>query len=371
MDIHAVGIHTAASSDAANRMPDLIPLESNFLRDSDQSEVNRRIQRIVGSVEFEVVRDERAFRILGPAVPYHSIDPFLSDGLTRLRRDLRIDRASSHRTRTAAFDLCLEDSWSGYFVAEWLRTSPTAEDIVFIHLDDHTDMMPSLLERRADSLVDPTDGRVFDVLCSADWQKGIGSGSIGIGSFVTALFYLRNRLHVRHINNYPTSDYTLYSVKHAAQAYPEIPDRGFASIRKTRVHSSDAVGTYRGGRDPARVLAAIPTGRIVVHIDLDYLINDFNGNPCDRGWSPAAHLTELAGRKLDAFFDALLGITARVDRWIVATSPGFCSAYHWAWLLERIERGIEGISLADRSASPMDVHERQSETPGSDSEWRE
>jgi hypothetical protein len=347
---------TTKRSDVTHRMAELIPLEPSFLSDSDPAEVNRRIERIVRSTKFEVVRDERAFRILGPAVPYHAIDPFLADGLTHLRKDLRIEHAQSYHTQTAAFYLCLEDSWSGYFVAEWLRTSPTAGDIVFIHLDHHTDMMPSLLERHVHCLVDPTDGRAFDARSSADWQKGIESGSIGIGSFVTTLFYLPNRLHVRHINNYLTSDYTSYSVTRSTRSHLEIPNRTFAAIRKTRGHPSDVVGTYRGGRDPVKVLAAIPPGRIVVHIDLDYLINDFDGNPCDRGWSPAPNARELASRKLDAFFDALLAIPLHVDRWIVATSPGFCSACHWAWLLESIERGIERIALACGSASPTGMH---------------
>lgn len=323
-------------------MSKLIPLEPAFLRDSSAEDVNRRLERIVRSTRFEVVSDACAFRILGPAVPYHAIDPFLAEGLTRLRADLRIEQAQSYRTQTHAFCLCLEDSWSGYFVAEWLRTSPAASDIVFIHLDHHSDMMSSLLERHGDCLVDPTDGRVFDACSSTDWQKGIAAGSIGIGSFVTTLFDLPNRLHVRHINDYLTSDYTVYSVTRATRSHPEIPNRAFAVIRKSRGRPADAVGTYRGGRDPARVLAAIPLGRIVVHIDLDYLINDFNGNPCDPGWAPAANARAVASRKLDAFFDALAATSLNIDRWIVATSPGFCSAYHWPWLLETIERRIDG-----------------------------
>jgi hypothetical protein len=324
--------------------PELIPLAPVFLRDSDPADVERRLERIVRSNRFEVVREACAFRILGPAVPYHAIDPFLPEGLTGLRRNLRMEDAQSFRMRATAFDLCCEDSWSGYFVAEWLRTAPTADDLVFIHLDHHTDMMSSLLQRCGQALVDPTDGRVFDARFGADWQKGIEAGSVGIGSFVTTLFELPSRLHVRHINNYETSDYTTYRVIHAERSFPEIPGRSFATIRKRRDHPAAAAGTYRGGTDPATVLAGMPAGRVVVHIDLDYLINDFNGNPCDEDWTPAAGARAGASRKLDAFFDALLASTRPIDRWIVATSPGFCSAYHWPWLLEHIERGIEQVA---------------------------
>jgi hypothetical protein len=331
----------------------LIPLDPAFLRDRNPADIERRLERIVRCSRFEVVHDACGFRILGPAVPYHAIDPFLAAGLTALQRDLRMEDAQSFRVCTTAFDLCLEDSWSGYFAVESLRDTPPAEDVVFIHLDHHTDMMSSLLEQRGNAVVDPADGRTFDARSGADWRKSIESGSIGIGSFVTTLFQLPNRLHVRHINDFVTSDYTTYGVVHATQSYPEIPGRSFATIRKRRDHPAEAAGTYRGGCDPARVLAGMPPGRILVHIDLDYLINDFNGNPCDPGWAPAADARTTASGKINAFFDALLTTGLRVDRWIVATSPGFCSAYHWPWLLECIERGIQRVTPAEVYASQV------------------
>jgi len=322
----------------------LIPLAPEFLRDRDPGDVEHRLQRIVRSNRFEVLPDACAFRILGPAVPYHAIDPCLPAGLARLQQGLRLEDAPSYRAHARAFDLCLEDSWSGYFVAEWLRSSPTAEDVVFVHLDHHTDMMSSLLVRRGDGLFDPTDARRFDPRCGADWHKGIDAGSIGIGSFLTVLFHLPGLLHVRHINDYQTSDYTTYRVMPVAREYPEIPGRSFAAVRKRRDHPAATIGTYRGGCDPTRVLEGAPPGKVVVHIDLDYFINDFNGNAFDDvAWSPAPEARAIASRKLNAFFEGLRESGRRVDHWIVATSPGFCSAYHWPWLLESIERGIARV----------------------------
>jgi hypothetical protein len=321
-----------------------IPLDGDLLRGLTPAEATCRLQRIVGSVDFEVLEDAQAVRILAPAVPYHALDPFLKEGLARLHPSLLPDGAASYRTRTSRFDLCLEDSWSGYFVAEWLGGQTSVDDVIFIHLDDHTDMMPSLLERRDNVLIDPADGQVFDVLSASDWEEGLASASVGIGSFVTALFYLPNRFHVRHINNYTTSDYQSYAVRHVSKRYPETRGREFAAIRKSRAPLAGAAGSYRGGRDPHTVLSNLPRGRIVVHIDLDYLINDFNGNPRATAWQPAPHAREQATRKLDTFFDALVGVSAHVERWIVAASPGFCSACHWEWMLERIERGIERVT---------------------------
>jgi hypothetical protein len=339
-----------------HRVAGLIPLDPAFLHGTDSDRVAARLERIVRASGFEIVHESCGFRILGPAVPYHAIDPFLPAGLARLRPDLRTADAQSFRTQTSAFDLCLEDSWSGYFVAEWLCRSPGAEDLVFVHLDHHTDLMSSLLERRGDALIDPTDAQLFDPCSSADWQKGIASGSVGIGSFVTTLFELPNRLHVRHINNYTTSDYFTYHVIRATRTYAEIPGRAFAAIRKRREAPLASVGTYKGGCAAARVLEALPSGRVVVHIDLDYLINDFNGNRCDPAWSPSPEARTVATRKLDAFFAALSAAGRPVERWIVATSPGFCSAYHWEWLLARIAQGIEQVCAVTAGTAFASVH---------------
>src|SRR5262249_21144898 len=152
--------------------------------------------------------------------------------------------------RLEAFDLCLEDSWSGYFVSERLRTAPGDDDLVFIHLDHHTDMMPSLLECRDNGLFDGIAGRPFDVHDGQHWVRAIANGAIGIGTFVTVLFHLRNRLHVRHVNNYATSDYSTYEVERSARRYAEIPGREFACVRKIRLDDRPRPsGTYRGGKD--------------------------------------------------------------------------------------------------------------------------
>jgi hypothetical protein len=328
-------------------MGDLIALRPTFVRGRARAVILARLQRICGSVALELATDGRAFRVLGPAMPHHAYDPFLPTELTRLQPDLRIEQVPSFRRNCATYDLCLEDSWSGYFVARWLRASAGVEDVVFIHCDHHTDMMPSLLARCGDGLIATTGGGTVDLNDEEDWAKAIASGEIGIGTFVTALFYLRHRLHVRHVNNYSTSAYATYAVARAIQHYPEIPGKGFAIVRKRMLGAWDSVGTYRGGCDAARVLVDLPAGKVIVHIDLDYLINDFNGNPTPEGWSPNLRDREVAAAKIEALVDAPTRASVRVERWIVATSPGFCSAFHWTWLLEEIERAIVRLSVND------------------------
>lgn len=330
-------------------MTKILGLDTTLVAGLAQADLMARLQRILGSVEFELVPDRQGFRILGPAVPYHLHDPFLASALTSLRPDLRIEDAQTYRQRLATFDLCLEDSWSGFFVSERMRRLSSDDDLVFVHLDHHTDMMPLLLESREGRLLDATDGLAFDVHDETHWAKAIATGAVGIGTFVTALYYLRNRLHVRHVNNFANSSYSTYEVRRSVRQYPEVPGTRFASIRKLLLRTRRPLGTYRGGSDPARVLADMPAGRAIVHVDLDYLVNDFNGNPPADGWTPDRRDRRTAAAKIDAVVEALLRASISVERWIVATSPGFCSAFHWPWLLEQVEHAAARVPAARTS----------------------
>jgi hypothetical protein len=138
-------------------------------------------------------------------------------------------------------------------------------------------------------------------------------------------------------------------VTQASCSYALIPDREFAGIRKKNGDWNDSSGTYRGGADVQRVLQDIPAGRIIVHIDLDYFINDFNGN-IGTNFLPASEgLPIEARRKMDRFFDGMRAANPIVDRWVIATSPGFCSAYHWENALSELDRRIEEYGAHSRT----------------------
>ena len=84
----------------------------------------------------------------------------------------------------------------------------------------------------------------------------------------------------------------------------------------------------------------MPRGRVFVHVDLDYFINDFNGNIGQIPVLSDAQLRQRAQQLLDDFVAGLREKNIQVERWIIATSPGFCAAKHWAWLLEKLREVI-------------------------------
>jgi hypothetical protein len=315
-------------------------LNERLLRERGRAQTERELRRIVRSVRFELLEDEAAFRILGPDTRYHGIDPHLPETLRGFGPGMGLDDVGSYRSCLKTFDLCFEDSWSGYFITG-RRRSEGRGDWVLVHLDDHTDMMSTLLVESGGGLTDAATGKTFDPAVREDWESAIVSGCVGIGSFITPFFYSDNRVHVRHLNNSPTAASNLERVTREPCRYDLIPGKQFAAIGKHRSSAGDCAGTYLAGGSAERVLASLPRERSIVHIDLDYFINDFNGNPLTGDFLPDPGSRNEARLKMERFFAALHAAASQVDGWIVATSPGFCSAYHWRWLLNELEERIE------------------------------
>lgn len=318
-----------------------IRLNGDLLRTCSEEEIRRRLVRILGSNRFSVDFGEGALRILGPDFQYHAADPYLAEGLQAL--DLRHgDDMTKWRADRNGLAVCLEDCWSGWFLAEHLDRLPRGDRMVLIHLDDHTDMMPARLTPTGEGLVDAITGRAFDPGKGSDWEASIASGGVGIGSFLTPFFHSGRLIELRHLNNFRNCHYRRYNAVRAFDCHELLPDLPLAAVRKRPADWERSAGSYLGGSGPARVLASLPDGPVFVHIDLDYFINDYNGNLGVNARPPYLS-TPMAVERLDAFFAAVARSGRRVERWIVATSPGFCSGRHWAWLLDEIARRAERL----------------------------
>lgn len=323
-----------------------IPLNPYLLRSRGSKAAERDIRQIVRSVRFELLEQECAIRLVGPDMSYHNADPYLQETLKTFGESMVLGDILSYKLREDLFDLCFEDSWTGYFISDHLDRLHPQEDLVLIHVDDHTDMMPTLLTRCGTTLIDPTTNRIFDPARNEDWEAAIYSGCISIGNFMTPLFYSGHKVHVRHLNNGANDNYLIRNVTRDDCRYEFIPDKKFAALCKSDSLWENSAGTYLAGSSPKKILHAIPRGRVIVHIDLDYFINDFNGNSGGQHQIPCHNSIHAARRKINRFFEALHMPAPSVDRWIVATSPGFCSAYHWDWLLAAIRKGIENFRKA-------------------------
>lgn len=307
--------------------------------------VRQQLQAFARSTRVEVDLENGARLLLrGTDLAHHTADPYLRDNVHMLPVEVNDDDYANFHAHLAEYDLCMEDSWTGYFVAQCLAERSTHEPLVFIHLDDHTDMMSTLLSLTSDGLKDPSIGERFDPVLPADWKSAIRSGAVGIGDFVTALYYLKQPVHVLHLNHVANSRYERHHIVPHTITHPLLPRVRFAAIDKRPRKSGGQLGTYIAGSSVKRLLNSLPKGRVIVHIDLDYFINDYNGNIDTAPARSVGELREHASILMMTFFDGIRSTGVSVDRWIIATSPGFCSARHWRWLLDELSTHIRAAT---------------------------
>ena len=186
-------------------------------------------------------------------------------------------------------------------------------------------------------LIDLSTGREFDPWCAGDWPSAIASSAVGIGSFLTPFVHGRRVIHIRHLVNRP-SDLSNGGISADFVRYPVLPQVDFACVKSSAIDAQSS--SYCADIDAKALLDPMPSGRIIVHIDFDYFLNDFNGNP---GQAPQPIGTAASPKminRMNRLFDALSGY--KVAGWISATSPGFCAARHWASLHEAFSERIAG-----------------------------
>lgn len=323
------------------------------------AEIRDAVLPLIRSNIYRVDQRRQALEIDGPDVSHQVIDPDLEAGLRWL--GIRSDAQSrlNFREERQRFSLALEDSWCGVFLARHLATLRDDEPLTIIHLDDHTDMMSTLLAIESDAdgslvLQDPLSGAAFDPASPADWHSAIASGAISIGSFLTPFFALDRIVEVFHLKA-DLEKAESFAVAPQATSHELLARYRFHAIELANI--ADGANTkrlYRRSNDANELLAQLAEGRrAAIHIDLDYFLNDYNGNAWQVGEIDMVAMHKCALERLDHFFSALDRSGVSIACWMIGVSPGFCSARHWRFLIEQIERRITDFEAILASSSAL------------------
>jgi hypothetical protein len=323
-------------------MPQPIYLKKEIARNLNKDEILREIRTYFPNVLISLSNDNASFTVDGADLRYHGLDPSLPAACDAIVGDSRSESIMAFRASDTQLDFCLEDTWTYYFIVT--RFQVTKRDpIVLLHLDDHTDMMRPLIGTS-------TQG-VFDIPLSAalalddpkSIEKAIWSGALGIGNFITPLFYNFDEVHVCHLSNTEQADIVQRQVSRSHFDIPIVD--GITQIDLKLSDRSDAahVGSYATCNDIGSLVQSLPPGRLIVHIDLDYFCNDYDGGNNASNRIDHSPYPESASTKLQHFFAAMRSLDRDVERWIVAASPGFCAARHWSWLINEINAGIAQV----------------------------
>jgi hypothetical protein len=277
------------------------------------------------------------------------VDPRLDEGLAWwgqgiTRRTMVRARRRSGRVLSALYDTWTLHSWS-----EWLTTRRgESEDIVVLHVDDHRDLGAPRLFIEA--------GGWQDAIANAPWtlndpgavEAAIQSGALGMGSFLTPFLHRFPDAEVRHLCQPPkataTRDFRIARTTVADDLLD--PGRLRPAIDLKPVAGATGLGCYRLTPDVSAWLDMVGSGPVLLHIDMDYFNNRFDG---DSDWRKRSEpfdppLDHVLG-KIDEMAEALrrTGVGARLEDVVIAYSPGFFPAEFWSAAEARLRPALERL----------------------------
>jgi hypothetical protein len=239
------------------------------------------------------------------------------------------------RRRSGRVLTSLYDTWSLLSWSQWAdRAKPAVDDrITILHIDDHRDLMSPRLAIEGDTLVDLITGEPFDVGDPASVLSACNSGAVGMGSFLTPFLLAFPNCDVRQLCQPPKTAGTSDWRYRAARERDDLLRLGAErpAITLTPTHGT-GMGHYRATNDLDDWLADIADGPVLLHVDLDYFNNRYDG---DGDWmdrmrrhdpslqSIMSHIDEVTGSMEAA------GLIDRIEDAAVAFSPGFFPAEFW------------------------------------------
>lgn len=251
--------------------------------------------------------------------------------------------------------LCLLESWIPYGWSTFLANNNYRENrIAVIHLDDHADIMSPKIGLYGADWKDMFTHAAIDMGSPETMKQAVLSGAITLGSMMTPLLHHLDRVDVFHL---------AYGGSTASMSIDRITiddDLLDPGRRRMAVDISSNVGRtqhdasrYLRTPEIADIVKSIhPRVDILLHIDMDYFNNRYNGSDeCkDR---PARHDRPLDLQKeemtriCESFVRA--GIVERIRHVSIGISPSFYPSEFWEEALTFLLRGLvaSGLPVSD------------------------
>jgi hypothetical protein len=252
----------------------------------------------------------------------------------------------SARRRQGRIMTSLYDTWTLLSWCEWLARVPSSasEQVVILHVDDHRDLGSPRLYLANGALVDAITNEEVRLTDPVTVLRAIESGAIGMGSFMTPFLWHCQKATVRHLCQAPKMQADLRA-KLVPKVVPDTlldPDAERLAIEFVQVASGTE--NYLGSSDTATWSKGIEDRPALVHIDMDYFNNRYDGDSdwLDREPRLDPDLPKMLS-KVDDLLNALAASKAIVEDVSIAYSPGFFPAEFWQPVDRHLRAGLMGI----------------------------
>lgn len=289
-----------------------------------------------------------AVRLAVPPTADYYIDPELESGLRWWGSDIAVPEIPFAHTRIRDIGVCLSDAWTLAFWSDYFgRTGGVPPSVTVIHLDDHDDLMtPRLTTTGEGTFRDMVNNEEFSLTDSAGVRSAIATGAIGMGSFLAPLLHTAEHTQVLHLCDTRYADTRQGEFSLVATPEPDTllhPGAARPGVRfgPPRTGIAGECGSYRVDRDLPALLGHVDDRPVLLHIDLDFFNNRFNG---DSDWrsTPARHdpPRHEVLRRVEAVVAQLQPVRSRIVDVTIGVSPGFFPAELWQPVCEKLVNAL-------------------------------
>lgn len=276
------------------------------------------------------------------------VDPSLDVGLRWWGRDVHLGSMAQARWREGKILTALYDTWTLHGWSEWLSKAGRHPpgDVVVLHVDDHRDLGSPRLFVRDGALVDAITDQEVDIYAPTTVERAIQSGAIGMGSFMTPFLHLVPNAEVRHLCQPPKTTETQHYGFRATTDLDTLLQVGSLRPSIQLQKETAGLGTYLVSSDLDTWLNGIGDHSVLLHIDMDYFNNRYDG---DSDWRARPNVLDpdslSVAQKIDALVTALErhGLGPRIEDVTIAFSPGFFPAELWQAADERLRSGLRSL----------------------------
>lgn len=287
-----------------------------------------------------------------PEDPSYYIDDQLKAGLLWWNEALSPQDINSQYRQNKNYQISLTDNWTLYAWSKWLQLKQLQgpiEELIIIHIDDHTDCMAPLLKKQGHSWQDMITGHLVQIDNPATIKNAILSGSISVGSFIAPFFHHVKKIVFRHLRNgYRSTNPTVKKKLYPSLIYDDLLSPG--QFRPAlSLEAFGAVGQrsidYLVTDCIKELLQDLPKEpSILLHIDMDYFNNRFDGDSDWVGRKQILNPTlEQVLSQVSTTFTQLWSIInkSRVEDITIALSPGFFPAEYWSASVELLHKHLK------------------------------
>ena len=250
--------------------------------------------------------------------------------------------------------LAIEDQWIPYSWSRFFQMQgEIPAEIILLHLDDHQDMMSPRIGKRLDGkLFDYITGDSFSLNNPLSVEAAILSGAIGKGSILTPLIWSVEKIHVRHLCFRPHSHpyYHIHKIMRHDGLLSKSDNRISAHLEPTQQETLQASSNYFVTPDTQEWLTDLPIDvPILLHIDMDYFNDRFDGNSSWKEENKRVHEISLEAQlqQIEQVFANLKerGIAERIVDTSIGISPGFYPAEFWSTTVPKVIKECNKIGI--------------------------